>query len=83
MDSQNYRKLSPEILDFHKILKIHENKIVNPQKNIFASSKRKCWKIEQQLKVEMEEDGREAPCSLVIINFLLSLTLNKSIILIY
>ena len=40
--------------------KTHKNKNVNPQKNfIIISSKRKCWKIEQQLKVEIE-DGREA-----------------------
>ena len=49
-----------EFVIFAKNLKIHE-KIVNSQKNlIFILSMRKCWKIEQQLKVEIE-DGCEAP----------------------
>ena len=48
--------MSQQNLDFHNILKIQE-KDVNPQKNAFCFVllKRKFWKVEQPLKVEIED----------------------------
>ena len=48
-------RIVSKFFDLRKISKIHKNKIAN-QLNFFiiVSSKRKCWKIEQQLKVKME-----------------------------
>ena len=40
MDAQNYKKLSPKVFDFYKILKIHENKIVNPQNLLLLLQRR-------------------------------------------
>jgi len=56
MDAQNYKNLSPKMFDFRMAI---YKKIVNPL-IFFVFSKRKCWKIEQEFKVE-KEDGREAP----------------------
>ena len=44
---------------FHRIFKIHEKK-KSPEKVIIVLLERKCWKIEQQIKVKIE-DWREAP----------------------
>ena len=56
----------PQFLILRKILKIHKNKNANQQKKtINVLSNRKCCKIEQQFKIELEvgrEAKRQSPC---------------------
>ena len=59
MDAQNNKKLSKNIFDFRKNLKIRKKKNCKSANFLFWEGG-KCRKMKQQLKVEIE-DWRKAP----------------------
>jgi len=59
MDPQNFKKVVKELFRFLCNFENQQQKIIKPKNFVIVLSRRKCWKIEQQLKVEIE-DGHKA-----------------------